>query len=302
MRLLFVFAALLAAGPFASAQQSLFQSGDGQTAVYLRQSTAAINLGDSKASLGYIHRVNIEKLSWGLEAYATANSGVASLFSSDKPTAPEGGGDGTLVTHYVFTKPPPVGSSSGPIKEDWFLLDAGYGRSSFYLYPTNTAPSTSTPKTDFDRFRAILAYNLFAQGDMIFGIAAGAERRNNLSDLQTTSLQTVVVAAPTGSPSSVVKTQAGYYGNYKEYIAAPIYTDALFYLPAKMSVPGFDNRVGVDLFTRSDVAAVNRSASGGIGIFLFKKTDPLTCVGGLTASYDGTKFQVSLTAGITSSK
>ena len=302
MRLLFVLAAVLAAGPLAIAQQSLFQSGNGQTAVYLRQSTAAINLGDSKASLGYIHRVDIDKLSWGLEAYATANSGVASLFSSNKPTAPEGGGSGTLVSHYVFTKPPPVGSNPGPIKEDWFLLDAGYGRSSFYVYPTNAIPSASTPKTDFDRFRAILAYNLFAQGNMIFGIATGAERRNNLSDLKATSLQTVVVAAPTGSSTTVVKNQAGYYGSYKVYIGAPIYTDALFYLPAKMTVPGFDNRIGVDLFTRSDLAAVNRSASGGIGIFLFKKTDPLTCVGGLTASYDGTKFQVSLTAGISSSK
>jgi hypothetical protein len=303
MRLRLVLVALLAGAPCALAQQSLFESGNGQTAVYLRQSTAAVNLGDSKASLGYVHRVNIEKYSWGVEGYATANAGVASLFSSNKPTAPEGGGDGTLVRHYLFTKPPQVGSSSGgPIREDWLLVDAGYGRSSFYVYPTGAKPSTSTPKTDFDRFRALLAYNFFANGNMILGIAAGAERRNNLSDLTAASLETVEAPAGAGSASSVVKTQAGYYGNYKEYVGAPIYTDALFYLPEKMTIPGFDNRVGVDLLTRSDAAAVNRSASGGIGIFLFKKSDPLTAVGGLTATYDGTKFQVSLTAGISGSK
>jgi hypothetical protein len=302
MRLLFLIAAFVATGLFGSAQESLYQSGNGETAIYLRQSTTAVNLGDSKASVAYIDRTNIHPYSWGVEAYATANTGVASLFASTQPKAPEGGGSGTLVRHYILAKRPVVGAGAGPAKEDWLLVDGGYGRSSFYIYPTNAAPSTSTAKTSFERFRTILAYNYFAGGDRILGFAAGAERRNNLSNLKSTSQQTVVVAGAPGSTSSIVTTQAGYYGNYKVYIAAPIYTDALFYLPGKVMVPGFDNRIGVDLFTRSDLAAVNRGSAGGIGIFLFKKSDPLSSIGGLTASYDGTNFQVSLTAGICFSK
>jgi hypothetical protein len=298
MHSLFVLAVLTTAIPLASAQQSLFQSADGQTAIYLRQSTASINLGDSKASLAYIHRVNIQPFSWGVEGYATANTGVASLFLSDRPKAPEGGGDGTLVRHYLFTKMPEAGES-GPAREDSLILDVGYGRSSFYLYPTGVAASTSAPKTNFDRLRAVVAYNFFASGNKILGIAGGAERRNNLSDLKSTSLQTVIVAAPPGSQSSIVKTQAGYYGDYKKYIAAPIYTDFLFYLPEKIVVPGFDNRIGIDFLSRSDIASANRSSQGGIGIFLFKKADPLASIGGLSATYDGTSFQVSLTAGLT---
>jgi hypothetical protein len=180
------------------------------------------------------------------------------------------------------------------------LVDIGYGRSSFYLYPTNGTPSTDTPKTNFDRFRAVTAYNFFYRGFLIWGVAAGAERRNNLSDLKSTSLETVIVPAPAESQSSIVKTQAGYYGDYKKYIGAPIYTDALFYLPSKVMLPGFDNRIGIDLITRSDVAAPNRSSKGGLGIFLFKKDDPLTAIGGATATYDGDKFQLSLTVGLTS--
>jgi hypothetical protein len=299
MRSLFVFAACLAAAPIASAQQSLFQSSDGQSAVYLRQSTAAINLGDSKASFGYVHRINIQKTFWGFEGYATSNSGVASLFSSDKPKAPEGGGDFTVGRHYAFVPMPHAGSTAG--REDWWLIDAGYGRSSFYLYPTGSAPSANTAKTTFERFRAMAAYNYFTSGNLIAGIAAGAERHNNLSNLTSVSLQTVIVPAPPGSQSSIVKSQAGYYGNYKEYVAAPVYTDILVY-PGQASVPGFGNRIGLDFFSRSDVAAPNRSSSGGLGVFLFKKDDPLTPIGGISASFNGTKVQVALTVGFTFAK
>ncbi len=299
MRSLIALAACLTVAGVASGQQSLFQSSDGQSAVYLRQSTAAFNLGDSKASLGYVHRINIHKTFWGFEAYATSNSGVTSLFASDKPKAPEGGGDFTVGRHYVFTSMPTAGKPAGP--EDWWLIDVGYGRSSFYLYPTGTTPSTTTPKTNFDKFRAVAAYNFFTSGNLIAGIAAGAERRNNLSDLTSVTLETVIVPAPTGSPSSIVKSRAGYYGNYKEYIAAPVYTDILFY-PGQATVPAFGNRLGIDFFSRSDVAASNRSASGGLGLFMFKKDDPLSPIGGISASFNGTKVQVALTVGFTFAK
>lgn len=298
MRPLFVFATCLVTVSLASAQKSLFQSADGQTAVYLQHSSVIVNLGDSKASAAYFHRTNNPSFSWGLEGYATANSGVTSLFSSGKPTAPEGGGDFTFGRHFVFVPMPQAGMPSG--REDWWLLDVGYGRSSFELFRQGSAPDANTSKSNFDRFRAIAAYNYFGRGNLIAGIAAGAERRNNLRDLNSTSLQTIVVPAPSGSQTSIVKTQAGYYGQYKEYIAAPIYTDILFY--PGISVPGFGNPLGLDFFSRSDVAASNRSSSGGLGIFIFDKNDPLTPYGGISVGFNGTKVQLALTAGFTFAK
>jgi hypothetical protein len=290
---------LLFGASVAGAQQSLFQSGNGETSIYLRQSVAAINLGNSTASLGFYHRLNEEHPAIGAEAYATANSGVTTLFSSNAPKAPEGGGDGTFSWHYLFF-PKPVAGSTGPQKEDWLLLDAGYGRSSFYVYPLNTVPPSNVQKTDFDRFRTIVAYNQALHGDVIWGIATGAERRNNISDLKSYTLQTTIVPSPTGSQSSIVNTQAGYYGNYKVYIGVPVYTDILWYLPPTVIVPGFGNRLGLDFLSRSDVAAPNRASSGGLGIYLFKKDDPLSAIGGVSATYDGSKVTVTLTAGLTS--
>jgi hypothetical protein len=279
----------------ASAQTSMFETADGQSSLYMRQATVAVNLGDSKASYSYYYRVNNKHPAVGFEAFATANKGVTSLFDSQKAKAPECGGDFTLSYHYLgFKMPHPGETQKG---EDWLLLDAGYGRSSFYLYPTGVTPSANTAKTDFDRVRGILAYNRFVGGRLFLGLAAGAERRNNLSDLTSSNLQTILAGGSAGSSLSIVKTQAGYYGNYKQYVAAPIYADILYY-PTKFTIPSLgDNKFAIDLFARSDAAATNRSASGGLGFFLFKKSDALTPIGGFTASFDGTKVQLGLTTG-----
>ncbi|MGH9743518.1 MAG: hypothetical protein ACRD51_14325 [Candidatus Acidiferrum sp.] len=304
MRSLIFSTALCMAAQIVPAQQSLFQSGDGQTALYVRNSSASVNLGDSKANLGYTSETSTSPWSWGAGVYATANSGIASLFTSSKPKAPEGGGNAIAAYHRTDVR---VGCPSGfeecpiNVKENTFLLDVGYGHSSFYLFPTGLAPTASPAKTSFDRFRTILAWNLFASGNTIVGLAAGAERRNNLSDLKSVSEQTVIVPAPSGSATSVVSNQTGYYGTYKSYIGAPVYVDGLFYLPPKAKVPGFDSRLGIDLLSRSDVAAVNRAANGGIGLFIFDKKDPLKALVVITATYDGTNWQVSVVAGLTSS-
>jgi hypothetical protein len=299
MRIVTPLLMLIAASPCLFAQQSMFETGDGKTALYLRQPAAAVNLGDSKASLSYIHDLSTNRLFFGASGYGTSNSGVSSLFSSDKAKAPEGGFDGVVGFRY---DPAPCDNCSYTPKNNRFLIDAGYGRSSFCLYPTSATPSASVSKTNFDRFRAVAGWNLFT-GSRVFGLAGGAERRNNLSDLKSVNLDTTVVAAPPGGSSSLVKSQAGYYGAYKAYIGAPIYEDALYFFPPwKKKHLGLDNRIGLDLMSRSDAAVVNRGAAGGIGLFLLDKKDPYKVVGGVTAIYDGSKFQLSLTTGLTSSK
>lgn len=242
--------------------------------------------------------------------------GLSPSVSASK--APEGGGDFTLGAHFLTTSyglqppdPDEVGEArrkpgqiipakkQTPLREDWALIDVGYGYSSFYqsatLVPANSA------KTTFNRFRAVAAYNYFYGGKFIAGFAAGAERRNNLSSLTSVQFETVEVAAPPGTVNSIVKTQTGYYGNYKEYTATPIYVDLLYY-PHGAKAPGFGNRLAVDFLCRADVASANRSALGGLGLFFFKKGNSTLPVGGMTATYDGTKVQVSLTTGFTVSK
>jgi len=300
-------------------QQSLFQTSDGQSSLYLQDSTAAINFGDSKASLGFTHHNNKDRsLVWGYDLFATANKGVASLFTSDKAKAPEGGFDFTLGEHFLATSnglqpvDPDMREYSQqhpgeivPFKtvahtsEDWALFDVGYSYSTFLVSPT--AVSASATKTSFQRYRAVAAYNYFHGGSFIGGFATGIEHRNNTADLTSAQFSTVLAAGPGGTTGSVLKTQTGFYGTYKAYVAVPIYVDLLFY-PGHLKTPGFGNRIGFDLVSRADVAAPNRSALGGLGIFFFKKGNSTVPVGGLVGTFDGSKFQVSLTSGLTISK
>ena len=276
----------------AFAQQSAFQSGDGQTSIYLNHPAATINFGDSKVSFGYVNRHSERKVFWGFEVFGKASTGVTTLFSSNKPKIPEGGGDFVFGFYDPFNLSP--GDHPSLFVDDWWLVDVGYSRSSFYVSAVPT-PIDSANRA-FDRFRTVTAYNALVNGYFAFGIAAGAERRNNLDDLKKVTFETVLVPAPVGSANSVVKTQSGFFGNYREYIAAPVYTDLLFVLPPKVKIPKLDYQIGIDAFTRSDVAAFNRSTDGGLGIFLTEKGKPTKVIGGLSVSWNGGKTTVAVVA------
>jgi hypothetical protein len=68
-----------------------------------------------------------------------------------------------------------------------------------------------------------------------------------------------------------VKTQAGYYGNYKVYVAPLFAKTSSFSGEFKNPILGIDNRIGLDILSRSDVAASNRQAAGGFGLFLLDR-------------------------------
>ena len=72
----------------AFAQQSAFQSGDGQTSIYLNHPAATVNLGDTKFSFGYLNQHSEKRPFWGVELFGKASSGVTTLFSSNKPKIP----------------------------------------------------------------------------------------------------------------------------------------------------------------------------------------------------------------------
>jgi hypothetical protein len=183
-------------------------------------------------------------------------------------------------------------NGGGKNSAQWLLVDLGYSRSAFYV--SNTPEPIDNAKRYFDRFRTMAVFNDQVSGSFLWGAAAGAERRNNLDDLKQVTFETTIVPAPANTATSFIKTQAGFLGDYREYIAAPLYTDLLFILSAK--VPGTKSQIGIDAFTRSDLAATHRSADGGFGIFALKPGAPTKVVGGVAASWNGGKIRVALVA------
>ncbi|MBI2684880.1 MAG: hypothetical protein HYX27_01085 [Acidobacteria bacterium] len=286
-----IFAAV--GGGLLMAQKSAYQSGDGQTSLYLDAGATIFNFAETKISVAYTNRLRAgttAPLFYGYEAFAKASSGTLTLYS-DKPKVPEGGAS------FIIGKYNPFKLSAGPLgegklAEDWLVADFGYSRAGFNIAETG---QTTYATRYFDRYRFMGAYNALVNGAVLFGVAAGAERRNNLDDLQNATFQTALT--PPSGPNSVVKTKTGFYGNYRDYTAAPIYTDLLFVLPPKVHLPGFDNQIGIDGFTRSDAAPARRSIDGGVGIFLTKKGAPTKVLGGISASWNDGKIRVAVVAG-----
>lgn len=283
---------LLTAATFAAfGQQSSFQSGDGQTSVYLEDGAAAtINFTATKASFGYLHRTTNP---WfvGFELYGKASNGITTLVTK-KIAVPEGGADFVFGKHFLLSKDPLTPSR---VADDWFLIDMGYARSYFNL---ETDPAVTYSKRYFDRYRLIADYNAIlpvSTVNVLFGIAAGVERRNNLDSLTQVTFQSAVFATPAGSTTSTVKTAAGFYGDYRQYVAAPVYTDILMIPTTWPDVLGA--RLGFDLYTRSDVAAFDRYVEPGLGIFLTKKDAPTKLYGGISAGVKNGKGTVALIAG-----
>lgn len=286
--LVFNFVVVLMCVSSAASQQSGFQSGNGQTSIYLESGSAAtFNFGDTKASIGHISHHTTRALIWGYEIFGKASSGVTTLFSS-KIKVPEGGADLMIGLH------PFSHSTVSPTKDNWGLLDLGYSRSEFYV-AGNPEP-VDNARHSFDRFRALAAYNAKLSDHVLGAIALGAERRNNLDDLTQVTFETIVAPAVAGTTTSIVKTKDGFFGNYRQYVGAPIYTDLLLILPRSIRVPGFDSQIALDGFTRSDVAPTNRSADGGIGIFLTKKGSPTKVLGGIAGSWNDGKGRLALVA------
>lgn len=283
----------------AAAQKSAFQSADGRTSLYLDRGAAIFNFAETKFSMSYTNRkqdcspnspCRFNPVFYGYELFAKATSGVSTLYS-DKVKVPEGGGS-FLVGRYN-----PFGLSGDPLEDhplaaDWLLLDIGYSRSGFNLATEGQAVSSARY---FDRYRIMPAYNALINGRVLLGVTAGVERRNTLDLLQNATFQSALVA-PSGT-NSVVKTKTGFYGNYQQYTAAPVYTDMLFILPEKIKLPGFDHQVGIDAFTRSDIAGFRRSVDGGVGVFLTKKGEPTKVLGGLSATWNEGKIRIAITAG-----
>ena len=293
LKTLILGAAALCISPVAGrAQQSAFQSGNGRTSLYLQGTSAAtLNFGESKVSFGRYLRFTNRELVLGYEVFAKASSGATTLFSS-QIKVPEGGGSFVIGWHQKvdLNRPP---NPSGSTSDQWALLDLGYSRSLFYVSDAAVHPDNA--KRYFNRVRAIGVYNR-VQGGFAFGVAAGAERRNNLDTLKAVTFQTAILPAVTGGTTEIVKTQSGFLGSYAQYIAAPLYTDIVYVVP-KLTAPGFKKTsIAVDGFTRFDLAPAYRSADGGIGLFITEKGAPTKAYGGVTASWNGGKAKLAVVA------
>ena len=331
--LFFVLAALPVALP---AQQNVFESGNGDGSLFLsgRASVVSYNLGDSTARLGYVHDAGQQNyfhhLAYGLGAGGTVDNKLAALINKNSP-APGGFAEGALLFKTLFAKPagqgipqsdtvlnpappkcatPPCPTAPPPppahtydrdtgLSTDGLILQFHYARTQFYLLPTAATPIATPAKTNFDQFRATIAYNQlrhYANGDWTIGLAAQPGTANNLSTLTQDTYQTQVVTTTSSTQSILAsKSQTVYVGAYSTYLSFPINADLVF--QPKL----FNFLIGFDALLRSELGGgpTNRFASPGVGAYFFRSGSPVVPVGGVTFCYKQGKSQIAVVVGWT---
>jgi hypothetical protein len=331
-----LFAVLVSWSPV-FAQQSIFQSSDGQTAIYLGRTgdkgVALVNFGNTKATIGWLHAVSGPEWNWGFDLNGTAQNGIVSIIRNGAPQTGVGGDFNVNKANLRFhgQDPRKLGPKSGvgdPSKGvvgraargahsfcgDWIAFQLSYLRTSLNTEASDTPPLKPAQAHNFDSYAFRFAYDTLWKprvGDIVAGFSAGVTRQNNTDELKTVTVSSSVLTTLQNSQAILLSSSSktAYLGDYQKYIGAPINADILWFPQVlglnktqydNINVPnGGGDRIAIDLYERSNVGEAFRYAAPGIGIFLVKEGDPTKAFGGVTATYKNGKAQLALVTGWT---
>jgi hypothetical protein len=301
------------------AQESLFQSSDGESAVFLssqpsgsicpdarKNAVGAVlyNFSASAGKFSYLHQDSgMKSLGFGFDVGGTLKQGSVPIIHANA-SAPGVSLDGAVVKQLkaidaLKVKPSLKGDGTSTyacfLCSHWLVFQARFNASQFYTVPTSVAPFPTPTKQEFNGAQGVLGYNALLKtnnADWLLGGTLGAGLLNNTGSL-TSAQYTNNQITTTGSTQEIIGqgAQTVYVGNYLTFAGVPINADAIVF-------PGvFSGTVGFDLFVRSNMTSADRYATPGLGLFISKPGQPARPAGGVTASYKNGKGEVSLVAG-----
>jgi hypothetical protein len=276
--------------------QTAFEDASGNSSIVLKDQGgfARVNVSDSSVKLAYLFDMSNRSVYYGFEVSGKLSNDFAGLFSSGTPT-PEARFSALVGKRFIFSQKPTGNPTEGALTDDWITLRTGYRRARYKILSEDSVFADQVRKKNFDGFSTLLSYNaLFrnSNGPILFGASTGAERRNNIDDLDEVEVNDQVFTSSDGSTQrSVIASQKAFTGVYKESTAIPIYTD-LVWFPKQ-----FESRIGLNAFTRSNVGKGNKNFEPGIGLFFTQEGSPTRVLGGISISARDGKARVGLVAG-----
>ena len=315
MRRLLYFALLMCTLPIC-AQQSAYQDADANTSIYFLAGggNLTFNVSDSKFNAGYLHMPDgnpvstdsiketvKQKLIYGINFSGKPSTDLTNqIFQSGNSPATVGGG-GVVGSHRLFSKTleerantlkesrkaDPNAKDDTNFKDDWFLLNVNFTKSTF-----NTVPSSSTTVTSqhFNGFSILPTYNLalqFTGLNMVIGASGGVNRVNNADQLKKVSIDTT--DSQNGSVA-IVESKDAYLGAYAESFNVPIYSDFVF-------IPKHLEWLSFDAFERSNVLKTDQFAEGGFGIFIAQPDKATKVLGGISVAWKNGDRTIGIVGG-----
>lgn len=271
------------------AQTSAYQSTDSNSSIILYNQAGNIvfNVSNTQFSAGYLHEPLASGTLWGASVSGKPSANISSQIF-DTTTQNNVGGTFSVGRHVWLSK------RLKSLTDDWWALQFSYNRTATELVTdANTQPQTRS----FDGLKGMITYNAYkaaGKSTLLFGVSAGASKNNNVAELTAVTVNTPVLqSAPSVSPSfEAVNSTAGYTGQYRTYIGAPIYSDFIV-IPHSQKI----NWLSIDLFTRSNAAHFARYIEGGLGLFVAQPGKPTKVLGGLTLAWKNGAPTLGVVAG-----
>jgi hypothetical protein len=275
-------------------QTSAYQSSDGNTSIFLENAKASLsfNISDSKFDVGYLHEGAERSLLYGFDITGKPSTDFTSVFQSGQIPSSVGG-SASIGLHHWLSKPLAEQNpdSTFALRDDWDLVQFTYTHSSFQT----VANATSEPvQQNFNSYRVLLSQNALLATkpfSVLLGVAAGVESKNNTDKLKSVTITTPVLQSAPGVPAfSVIKSNSGFLGAYRQFVGTPIFTDTIL-IPKKLKV------INIDAFTRSDISSPDRYVEGGVGLFLTQSDNVTKVLGGLSVAWKNGAPSIGLVAG-----
>lgn len=235
---------------------------------------------------------------YGLEIQARPSGNVASFFRSNNLTVGSrvtlSYGLGNVISYQPsaneLIRSGEQGSqeNAGCLIYDWLTFQLSYGRSSTTLYdPMKSFARQFSTKT-FDAYSFQASYNAEYGGCIpgVLGLAVGVDHNNNADDLDQIEVrdERVFTSSDGTTQRTLVVTQRGLKGDYKERSQMTIKTDWVFYPFLAISGHGASDTaqasIAFDLFTRSTIGSGGQFVPG-IGAYLMAPGAPLKVYGGV---------------------
>jgi hypothetical protein len=160
------------------AQQSLFESRDGDTSIFLENQGGVIsaNIGQSNLKLSYLHQNTAKNWGAGIDVFGELKGSTTDLFNATPPAKAAEVRAGWILQHLLTDHPraAAIGPKSGETQEcrlcdDWIAVQVGYQRSQIHLIDTSISPlAAPTGHGSTVIWRALLTIKSSSCLNMIF--------------------------------------------------------------------------------------------------------------------------------------
>ena len=132
------------------AQQSLYQSHDGDTSIFLQGTGGVVgaNIGKSDIRLSYLHEImnRTHLWSWGADL-SGALKGTSSQLLNGATPAKSGAFNVSVKKRDLLFKPPDAQHPENSPNDDWLIFQVGYQRSQLKLIDTSASPLPAPTST-----------------------------------------------------------------------------------------------------------------------------------------------------------